>query len=40
MFTKEKQINHSIAFHDVFISGMGINNQNFALQTYRKLTYT
>ena len=33
-----KQINHSIAFLDVFISG--INNQNLTLQTYRKLTYT
>ena len=28
-FTIEKQINHSIAFLDVFISG--INNQNLAL---------
>ena len=37
-FTVEKQINHSIAFPDVFISG--INNQNFPLQTYHKLTYT
>ena len=36
-FTIEKQINHSIAFLDVFISG--INNQNLTLQTYRKLTY-
>ena len=34
----EKQINHSIAFLDVFISG--INNQNLALQTYHKSTYT
>ena len=33
-FTIEKQINHSIAFVDVFISG--INNQNVALQTYRR----
>ena len=37
-FTIEKQINHSIAFLDVFISG--INNQNPTLQTYDKLTYT
>ena len=37
-FTIEKQINHSIAFLDVFISG--INNQNFTLQTYHKWTYT
>ena len=37
-FTIEKQINHSIAFLDVFISG--INNQNLTLQTYHKLTYT
>ena len=36
--TIEKQINHSIAFLDVFISG--INNQNFTLQTYHKSTYT
>ena len=36
-FTIEKQINHSIAFLDVFISG--INNQNLALQTYHKSTY-
>ena len=34
----EKQINHSIAFLDVFISG--INNKNFTLQTYHKSTYT
>ena len=34
----EKQINHSIAFLDVFISG--VNNQNFTLQTYHKSTYT
>ena len=33
-FTKEKQVNHSIAFLDVFISG--INNQNRTLQTYNK----
>ena len=37
-FTIEKQINHSIAFLDVFISG--INNQNFTLQTYHKSTST
>ena len=37
-FTIEKQIYHSIAFLDVFISG--INNQNLTLQTYHKLTYT
>ena len=37
-FTIEKQINHSIAFLDVFISG--INNQNLILQTYDKSTYT
>ena len=36
-FTIEKQINHSIAFLDVFISG--INNQNLTLQTYHKSTY-
>ena len=35
---EEKQINHSIAFLDVFISG--INNQNLKLQTYHKSTYT
>ena len=34
----ENQINHSIAFLDVFISG--INNKNLILQTYQKLTYT
>ena len=34
----EKQINHSIAFLDVFISG--ISNQNLTLQTYHKSTYT
>ena len=34
----EKQVNHSITFLDVFISG--INNQNLTLQTYHKLTYT
>ena len=37
-FTIEKQNNHSIAFFDVFISG--INNQNLTLQTYHKSTYT
>ena len=36
--TIEKQTNHSIAFLDVFISG--INNQNLTLQTYHKSTYT
>ena len=36
-FTVEKQINHSIAFLCVFISG--INNQNLTLQTYHKSTY-
>ena len=34
----EKQINHSIAFLDVFISG--INNQSLALKTYHKSIYT
>ena len=37
-FSIEKQINHSIAFFDLFISG--INNQNLTLQTYDKSTYT
>ena len=37
-FTLEKEINHSIAFIDVFISG--INNQNLTHQTYHKLTNT
>ena len=37
-FTIEKQINYSIAFLDVFISG--IKNQNVTLQTYHKSTYT
>ena len=37
-FTIEKQINYSIAFLDVIISG--IINQNLTLQTYHKLTYT
>ena len=36
-FTTEKQINHSIAFIDVFVSD--INNQNIILQTYQKSTY-
>ena len=36
-FTIKKQINHSIAFLDVFISG--INNQHLTLQTYHKSTY-
>ena len=34
----EKQVNHSIAFLDVFISG--VDNQNPTLQTYNKLIYT
>ena len=37
-FTIEKQINHSIAFLNVFISG--INDQNLTLETYHKSTYT
>ena len=37
-FTIQKQINHSIAFLDVFISGT--TNQNLTLQTYHKSTYT
>ena len=37
-FTIEKQINHSIVFLDLFISG--IDNQNLTHQTYHKLTYT
>ena len=37
-FTKEKQINHSIAFLDVYNSG--INNQNLILQPYNKSIYT
>ena len=36
-FTIEKQNDHSIAFLDVFISG--ISNQNLTLQTYHKSTY-
>ena len=34
----EKQINHSIAFLDVLVSG--INNQNLTLQIYHKSTST
>ena len=37
-FTIEKQVNHSITFLDIFISG--IDNQNLTLQTYHKSTYT
>ena len=37
-FTIEKQINHSIPFLHVFISG--INNQTLTLVTYHKSTYT
>ena len=37
-FSIEKQVNHSITFLDVFISG--INNQSLTLQTYHKSTYT
>ena len=37
-FMSEKQVNHSIAFLDVFISG--IDNQNLTLLTYHELTYT
>ena len=37
-FTIEKQISDSIAFLDVFISG--INNQNLKFHTYHKSTYT
>ena len=37
-FTVEKQINHSNAFLDEFISD--VNNQNLTLQTYHKLTET
>ena len=33
----EKQINHFIAFLDIFISG--INNQNLTFQTNSKSTY-
>ena len=34
-FTTEKQVNHSIAFLDVFISG--IDHQNLTLQTYQQI---
>ena len=37
-FTMEKQINHSIAYLDVFISG--VNSQNLTLQTYHESTFT
>ena len=37
-FMIEKQINHSITFLDVFMSG--INNQNLTFETYHKSTYT
>ena len=37
-FILEKQINHSIAFLHVFISG--IINQNLTFQTCHKMTYT
>ena len=37
-FMIENQINHCIAFLDVFISG--INNQNLTLQAYHKSIYT
>ena len=37
-FPIEKQINHSINFLNVFLSG--INNQNLTPQTYHKSTYT
>ena len=37
-FTIKKQVNYSIAFLDVFISGM--DNQNLTLQTCQKSTYT
>ena len=36
-FSLVKQVNHSIAFLDVFISG--IDNQHLTLQTYHKSTY-
>ena len=38
IFTIEEQNNYSIAFLDLFISG--ISNQNLTLQRYQKLTYT
>ena len=37
-FPIEKQINHSVAFLHLFMSG--INNQNLTLQKYQKLTNT
>ena len=37
-FTIEKQINHSLAFLDVFISGS--KNQTITLQTYHKSAFT
>ena len=37
-FTIEKEVNHSIAFLDVFISR--IDNENLTLQTYHQSTYT
>ena len=37
-FTIEKQVNHSIAFFDAFITG--VDNQNFTLQPYHISTYT
>ena len=36
-FMVEKQINYSIDFLDLFISG--VNNQNLTLQTYQKWTF-
>ena len=36
-FTIEKQINHSIAFFNVFVSG--INNKNLTLQKYSSLKF-
>ena len=36
-FTMEKQMNHSIVFLYILISG--IKNQNLTLQTYHKLTF-
>ena len=37
-FVIEKDVHHSIAFLEVFVSGM--DNQNLLLQTYHKLTCT
>ena len=37
-FATEKQVNHFIAFLNVFISG--IDNENLILQTYHKSTFT